>query len=130
MEAAVATIADLQLKQLQSQYTGSEIQTLPDGTQIVSIPDVKLPSGWNQASTTIRFLVPVGYPAGQPDCFWADATLRLANESLPLSSGVQPIPHLGVQHLWFSWHVTAWNPSRNSLLTYIRVIEDRLRTPQ
>lgn len=126
----MASIAELQLDTLQQSYPGSRLERLSDGTLLVSIPDVRLPPGWNQDSTTVRFLVPVGYPVAQPDCFWADSSLRLANNAMPASSGVQQIPQTGLTQLWFSWHVATWNPGRDSLITYARVIRDRLARPQ
>jgi hypothetical protein len=126
----VATIADMQMTKLQALYAGSEIQSLPDGTQLVTVPAVKLPPGWNQEETAVRFIIPNGYPAGQPDCFWADSTLRLANGNVPANANPQPLPHLGTPQLWFSWHVDGWNAARNNLVTYMRVIEARFRSAQ
>lgn len=99
---------------------------LPDGTALVTVPCVSLPPGWSQEVTSLRFLVPVGYPLGKPDCFWADETLRLRSGTLPQSANSQPLPHGQGTGVWFSWHVSSWNPNRDSLLTYVRVIERRL----
>src|SRR5690348_18078468 len=65
----MASVAELQFEILRQQYPGSRLERLSDGTLLVSVPEVRLPSGWNQDSTTILFLVPVGYPAARPDCF-------------------------------------------------------------
>jgi|SRR5690242_10931560 len=126
----MASVAELQFEILRQQYPGSRLERLSDGTLLVSVPEVRLPSGWNQDSTTILFLVPVGYPAARPDCFWADSSLRLLNNAMPANSGVQQIPQTGLTQLWFSWHVATWNPGRDSLMTYARVIRDRLARAQ
>jgi hypothetical protein len=64
------------------------------------------------------------------DCFWTDADLRLASGANPMNTGGNPIPHIGVPHLWFSWHVGTWNPNNDSLLTYFYVIRRRLSDPR
>ena len=99
---------------------------LSDGTTLVTLADVPLPTGWNQPTTTINFVVPTGYPVAKPDCFYADAGLRLASGAMPQSSGLNALPGTSESRLWFSWHVAAWNPVTDSLLTYLRVIQRRL----
>jgi hypothetical protein len=128
--AATGSIAELQFEALRTSYPGSELLPLPGGIWLVRVPGVPLPLGWNQTATSVWFLVPVGFPAANPDCFFADSELRLASGGMPGASGVQPIPHTGTPHTWFSWHVTAWNPGRDTLLTYVRVIRDRLSRAQ
>ena len=104
---------------------------LPNGGVLVEIPGVTV-EGWNRPTADILFLVPPSYPAGQPDCFWIQPTgFRLANGGTPknTSDGNQ-IPDdvsPGRSTTWFSWHVQKWNPSRDTLLTYFKVIRDRLR---
>ena len=96
-----------------------------DGTVLVTLPDVPLPPGWSTKATAVHFVVPVGYPAAQPDCFWVDADLRLANGTLPSNSGAQPVPVVNAAALWFSWHLSAWRPSKDRLITYARFIARR-----
>lgn len=130
MITTMSSIAELQFESLKEAYPGSAIQALSGGTWLVRVPDISLPAGWNQPVTTISFVVPVGYPAARPDCFYADLALRLASGMMPASSGLQPVPDAGAQQLWFSWHVGSWNPGRDTLLTYVRVIRDRLNRAQ
>src|SRR4051794_4527251 len=94
-----ATSADLmarsqllsaQLTEAAQAYPGTCASALPDGTHVVEVP-VQLPPGWSRTHTTIRFLVPVAFPAAQLDCFYADADLRLANGGMPMNSGMQPL---------------------------------------
>lgn len=118
---------DTQLAALRQAYAGASARQLPDGTIMITVPDVELPEGWNQPATAVRFLVPVGYPMARPDCFWTDAGLRLANGGIPQNaSGPQQVPHVPEPGFWFSWHLAAWNPATDSLLTYLRVIQNRL----
>lgn len=116
-----------QLANLQTQYPGAAATPLPDGSVLIELPDLELVAGWNQPTTTAWFLVPMGYPAAAPDCFLADPGLRLGNGQQPQNTGMQVHPGTGVPHVWFSWHVQGWNPARDSLVSYARVIRDRLR---
>ena len=85
---------------------------------------MRLCPGWNTQSTTVRVLVPVGFPHVKPDCFYADGALRLASGAEPASSNLPNI--FDGQYRWFSWHVTTWDPVRGTLDQYLRVCESRL----
>ena len=119
-----------QLERLQQAYPGSTARGLPDGTVLVTVPSIPIPGGWNQSQTAVSFLVPVGYPVAKPDCFYADAGLRLANGNLPMNAATQQVPHTSETRIWFSWHLATWHPTRDSLQTYVGVILDRLKRPQ
>lgn len=110
---------------------GKPIKTdLPNGGILIEIPGVNV-TGWNRDTATILFLVPPGYPAGQPDCFWVEpGEFRLANGGTPQSSSDGNIIPNDVNPnrstTWFSWHVQSWNPNRDTLITYFKVILERL----
>ena len=106
------------------------LQKLPDGSHLVIVPGVMLPAGWSKPTVIVKFLRQLGYPLARPDCFWTDCDLRLSNGNLPQNTGQNPIPHIGNQHLWFSWHVSSWNPNFDNLLTYLYVIKRRLQHPR
>ena len=108
-------------------FPGSGIAPLPDGSHVITVP-MSLPAGWSKSNTTARFLVPIPYPAAQLDCFYLDLDLRLAGGGQPTNSGFQPLN--GEDLLWFSWHLARWDPSQDSLLTYVRFINERLRRVQ
>ena len=114
-----------QFKILQDAYPQALLTQLPDGSNLITVPDFDLPPGWSKMKATVKFLAPVGYPFGRPDCFWADFELRLANGNPPQRSGFNPIPNAPGQHLWFSWHLSVWNPNSDKLLTYLYVIKRR-----
>ena len=127
MTVALAHL-DAQLDDLRLPFSQVKATALPGGTVLIELPNVPLPAGWNQTHTTVYFLVPNGYPMATPDCFWTDGTLRLADGAMPMNSGANALPGMEHQHtLWFSWHVRSWNPAQDDLLTYFRVIENRLR---
>jgi hypothetical protein len=118
-------IAD-QFEDLVRIYPDAEVTPVPGGLGLVSVPNIPLGNGWNQQMTTVHFLIPNGYPTARPDCFWADAELRTANGDMPANAAQNPIPGRAGPHVWFSWHLASWQPARDSLITYLRVIRERL----
>lgn len=122
------TLLEEQLEVLRSQYPDVAVRHLPSGAALVVLPHVPLAEGWSKKSTAVSFLAPVGYPHAKPDCFWTDADLRLASGATPANTAGNPIPEINEGgHLWFSWHTAQWNPNRDSLLTYVNVVKNRLR---
>ena len=124
------TPVEEQFEILRSYETGATLQKLPDGSHLITICGVKLPTGWSKPAVDVKFLAPVGYPFAKLDCFWTDPDLRLANGSPPMNTGSNAIPNVASSHLWFSWHVAAWNPNSDNLLTYWYVIKRRLCDPR
>lgn len=106
------------------------ITALPNGGILIRVPGVNI-DGWNRPAADVLFVAPPGFPAAQPDCFWVEPNgFRLANGATPQASNdSNPIPGdvmAGRSTTWFSWHVQSWNPSRDSLKTYFKVILNRL----
>lgn len=97
------------------------------GLNLVTLPNMPLPSGWSKGTANVKFVVPNGYPYAPPDCFWTDSDLRLSNGAMPQNCQVgnvmpgQPDPNT----LWFSWHVSSWNAATCNLITYVAVIRRR-----
>ena len=120
-----------QFKILQVDYPQAELTPLPDGSHLVTVPGIKLPSAWSKPAVTVKFVAPVGYPFGKPDCFWTDHDLRLSNGNPPRCTGPNPIPNnINTPHLWFSWHLKDWNANSDNLLTYLHVIRRRFNEAQ
>jgi hypothetical protein len=107
---------------------GVTSRPLSGGVQLIEVTGVVLPPGWSAQSATIVFLAPAGYPGAKPDCFWVTpAPLRLANGSMPQAANDGNLipdapPRVGT---WFSWHLQAWSPNRDSLVTYFAAIMQR-----
>ena len=125
---ALSPVLLRQIERLQAKYPGASIEELPSGVGLVVVPEVSIPKGWTQSTTTIRFLAPVGYPAAQPDCFWVDPGFGLEGGGVPQNANPQVIPETEMNCFWFSWHIGPgqWKPNRDDLLTYIAVIMNRL----
>lgn len=116
-----------QFESIKSKYPNATMDPLPSGAAVITLPNEKLPEGWNKQFSTIKFIAPSGYPFGNPDCFWADTDLRLMNGTMPQASNISAPPELTEPLLWFSWHVGSWNANRDNLLSYVGVIINRLR---
>ena len=121
-----------QFERIRERFPGATLDELPSGAALLTVPNVEIPRGWSAATTTIRFLVPPGYPGPAPDCFWSDTILSLAVGGMPQAS--QPayaIPETGRSGQWFSWHVTDaaknWHPNRDELMTFLKIALDRFR---
>lgn len=121
---------DQQFEAVRMEFPAASIEARSGGSALITVPDFPVPTGWSKDRTMVRFLAPVGYPFAQPDCFWACADLRLAGGAMPHATNLTPIPETNVPLLWFSWHVQKWNPSRDTLMSFVRVIEKRLRDPR
>lgn len=123
-----------QFEALKGSYNGFPVDAshspLPNGAHLITVRDVKLPQGWNRAVATILFVIPPGYPAAQPDCFWVEpGGFRLQNGDTPQASNdSNPIPGeiFARNTTWFSWHLQGWNPNKDSLVTYFSIIKQRL----
>lgn len=106
-------------------------ELLPGGAMLVRIPDLPC-AGWSREKVTVLFVVPPAYPAGQPDCFWVEpGGFRVLGGAMPQNTSdgnaIPGDPAPGRSTTWFSWHVQSWNPSRDTVTTYFRVVVDRLK---
>jgi hypothetical protein len=112
--------------------TSVQGEMLPNGSMLITVDGVDLGSGWNREKATVLFVTPPGYPAAQPDCFWVQPNgLRLENGATPQASNdSNPIPGdtmTGRSATWFSWHLSSWNPGQSNMVTYFKVIMNRLK---
>jgi hypothetical protein len=122
------TPIEQQLGALRTICPRADLSRLPSGAHLVTIPDVSLPPGWSIPKVTVLFVAPPAYPAAQPDCFWIEpGGIRLANGVTPQNTNdANPIPEVGPRGTWFSWHIQHWNPNTDTLVTYFKVIMQRL----
>lgn len=118
--------ADGQLDLLQAKFPAAVADELPDGSSIIRLPKFPLPAGWNRPEVEIRFHSPLAYPVARPDCFYAEPELRLSDGSMPRNARLELLPSSNVRWLWFSYHPVTWHPLRDSYLSFVRLIEQRL----
>lgn len=120
----MTTALALELDPLVAEHPGSHLIEGAD-PPVIEISRLELPPGWSASATPVWFVVPAGYPAAQPDCFWADGTLRLSSGAQPLNSALQTLQTTDRPVLWFSWHLGSWRPGRDRLVSYVRFIAQR-----
>ena len=108
------------------------VSPLPSGARLVEIRNYRLVSGWDREIVTIIFVVPPAFPAAQPDCFWVEpGPLRFNGGHTPQNiNDTNPIPEVGPRGTWFSWHMQGWNPNMHTLMSFFKVIEQRLDPPR
>lgn len=119
-------LVDQHLEFLKRHYPTADREPRADGSALITISDFPVPAGWNKTSSGILFIAPTGYPQGRPDCFWADADLRLANGGMPANSGINANYGGAVPKLWFSYHPDSWNANLDNFFTYVKLIRKRL----
>jgi hypothetical protein len=116
-----------QLAELQNRYPDARLEQA-DGQRMLVVPGVRTANGWSVAETTVRVIVPVGFPQVHPDCFYTEPQLRLATGAEPANTAFQVV--FGGQYRWFSWHVVSWSAQSGSLDQYVRFCERRLQDPR
>jgi hypothetical protein len=122
------SVLDDQLERLRVEFPTAKLTPQSNGSTLITITNFPLRQGlWNKPSTTIYFIAPVGYPIARPDCFWTEPDLRMASGAPPQNTGQQTPPFDSQPKLWFSWHPSSWSANRDNLLTYTRLIKERLK---
>jgi hypothetical protein len=91
-----------------------------------------LSSAWNKKETQIGFLLPPGYPSNPPGGpgligFWSDEDLRTSYGAWPDKTDVRFVerdPDTSARkRLVHFGSLQAWNPNRDTILTYARTID-------
>lgn len=125
-------MAALQAERAAESAVPVSMTPLPNGGYLIDIPEVDIGAGWNRKTANVLFVAPPGYPAAQPDCFWVEpsefrlengATPQASNDSNAIPSDTNP----NRRTTWFSWHLQSWDPNRDSLQTFFKVIMSRLK---
>lgn len=105
---------------------GYEIDLIEaEGWANVVFHGYQVPAGYPKGSTDLLLKFPMSYPNGQPDMFWTEEDLLLANGAVPRSADAIETA-LGKRWRRFSWHPANWNPGRDSLRTYLEFVNGRL----
>lgn len=106
---------------------GFEIEVIDVVQEICIIfKNYALPRGiWSRDTVDLLVITHPSYPNAKMDMFWVDPAITLKNGSQPKS-----VSSLGkCNRTWqqFSWHVSTWNPARDNVITYLDVVNERLR---
>lgn len=124
-EPAPLTPLERELEEVRERFPSASMRQV-SGQWLVSVPEVPVPAGWSRPVVTLHFFVSAAYPHANPDCFYIDGDMRLANGNMPENSGIQHVDGAGAL-LWFSYHLTRpWKPGRDRLQTWIATLRGRL----
>ena len=120
------------LERIKTKYPQAHIEFNEPYEPILVVPGVRLGEGWNKTICTILSIIPRGFPAVQPDRFWVDLPdLRLSNGDQPEYTNtlidIYGHPQWNNCTTWFAWILQGWNPNTDSLYTWLKVMERRLR---
>jgi hypothetical protein len=106
-------------------------EIVDDGQRIfIVFKDYLLPPGlYNLEKTDLMIFTTPIYPNAGFDMFWVDQALTLRNGSIP-KNGEAMEDYIGKKWRRFSYHpfqVKPWDPSNDSVVTYLSYVDQRLR---
>ena len=92
----------------------------------VMFKNYKIPSNiWDRSQVDLLVIAYPTYPNVKMDMFWVDPPLTLkSNKSI---EAAQSNEQCGKTWQRFSWHVNKWNPAHDNIMTYLQVVDHRLR---
>ena len=93
----------LQIERVRQDYPSLEVAEQPDSSIRIVIKDVHLPPHWGKEKTNIATTLPIGYPQAMPNGFQAQLD--------------------GQNWSGFCWRPSSWNPSRDNVWKWIKLIE-------
>ena len=98
-----------------------------EGPEICIIfKDYSIPSNiWDCEKVDLLVITHPTYPNAKMDMFWVDPPITLKNGAM--AKAVSPEKKCERDWQRFSWHVNNWNPAHDNLITYLNVVNDRLK---
>lgn len=91
----------------------------------VVIKDYPIPGSiWSRSSSDLLIMAHDTYPNAALDMFWLDPPISRKGGP-PDGAGTEA--RNGREWQSFSWHIGGWDPAHDNLLTYLDVVNDRLR---
>jgi hypothetical protein len=117
---------DAHIELLRSQ--GHEIDTVEADQRIYLIfRRYSLGPTYRPPNSDLMVFTTVQYPNAGFDMFWVSDDVVLAASGGPPQSGDQFETYVGRRWRRFSWHLNRpWNPSRDTLLTWMSTVDERL----
>lgn len=106
---------------------GHKIEIHVDSEIHIVFKDYKIPDQiWDPNKTDLLVITHPTYPNAKMDMFWVNPPISLKSGKTAQAAGTTE-GKLGINWLRFSWHVQSWNPGKDNLITYLDVVNDRLR---
>lgn len=96
------------------------------GQSVITLPQFKLPDGWNKEKCNITFILNGDYPYIAPQHFWTEYNLRLLHAGMPGNTAFD-CPHFcPVGCMKFYFRAYTWSPDVDNLVTWMYTINRRL----
>jgi len=92
-----------QIDRVKQEYPDIEVSQQPDGSIRILVKNFSLPSHWGRDKTSIMITLPPGYPQTMPSGFQAQLD--------------------GQNWTGYCWRPASWNPSRDNLWKWVKLIE-------
>lgn len=98
-----------------------------EGPEIcIVFKDYSIPSNiWDCDKVDLLVITHSTYPNAKMDMFWVDPPITL--KSGALANAVSLETKCGKNRQRFSWHINSWNPAHDNIITYLNVVNDRLK---
>lgn len=112
-----------EVEKLREEFGTCDVRSQPDGTVVLVLGPVSLNSGWGIGESRIFLVVPPGYPEQRPQGFFADGGLTLAGGAPAKCSG--PTNVAGEAVTSFCWNPQLWDPAKDDLWKYAKLMAER-----
>lgn len=106
-----------------------EVQVVEEGPRIYLVfPRYTLGPGYRPEVSDLMVFTTVEYPNAGFDMFWVGEDVVLSGNGGIPQSGDQIETYINRRWRRFSWHLNrSWNPGKDSLLTWMCTVDERLR---
>jgi hypothetical protein len=112
-----------QIDRVRQAYPNLVVSQQPDGSIDLELPTYELPPGWTKQQTSVLVSIPVGYPDNKPYGLYVDPDLGLASGQQ--AGGLRPQAKSGRNWSFFSWNSAEWDPHRDPLWKYVKIMLSR-----
>jgi hypothetical protein len=112
-----------EVEKIRIEFGACDVRPQPDGSVVLVIGPVPLGSGWGRTESRIFLVVPPGYPEQRPQGFFADGGLTLVGGAQAKCSGQTNIA--GEPATSFCWNPQLWDPAKDDLWKYAKLMAER-----
>ncbi|MGE8452717.1 MAG: multiubiquitin domain-containing protein [Pseudomonadales bacterium] len=129
-EAPVTLRRDFQLQPQDEAFLtshGYQWETIALGRRWLIIRNYRVPAGYQQQTVDLAIDIPAMYPAAEIDMFYCHPALSLPNtQPIPQTEAYENIGSASFQR-WSRHRVPGtWNPSSDSVVTHLALVEESL----
>lgn len=105
---------------------GYEVEVTSGDAIYVVIRGYPIPGNvWDRSRSDLMIMAHDTYPNAPLDMFWLDPPISCRSGEAAGGAGTET--RNGRKWQSFSWHIGGWDPAHDNLVTYLDVVNDRLR---